>query len=585
MLEEGNTNDLMQEHEFKRSVPDDEQESYATARTINDNLMKDDLMAIASPARYREKRSKHSKKMPKKSPAENETSKPNTKDELMNILGTIRAAKHHRLSRKDIRKLARKAFAKLKMKKKDKDTTGKTTVSKSKETHGKPGQKEQVDTSKGKEGTSKEASLKADTSKSKEETSIDDSFKADTSKSKEDTSIDDSFKADTSKSKEDTSIDDSFKADTSKSKEDTSIDDSFKADTSKSKEDTSIDDSFKADTSKSKEETSKEDSFKADTSTKNTKSAKEDEQAFANMFEEQEKPKLSEFTEDISNLGDANKMSELISDDSMSTKDLGEAKKKTGTPTSSPNAAKTTAKVLKQLTHELEAKKDTKTKKSKISKKSDIPNADQTEKIKTLKTLLAKANKNKVPKKFLGQFPAGLRMIAWRELLEKKKKELGELQSAEGKEEVHKKEEKEVTPSNHPVTIDINIDPTSDKVAQVSTSDTETSAKTTDKKASKGSDEHHLASHMKYLQKHLSGVQDLRKLISRALIGHCHTTGKRILKAFVAMDRALTRAQNIATVIGKKFKVDTSKIENIVVHKEDEVVESFLKDIFSNFSN
>ena len=517
MLEEGNTNDLMQEHEFKRSVPDDEQESYATARTINDNLMKDDLMAIASPARYREKRSKHSKKMPKKSPAENETSKPNTKDELMNILGTIRAAKHHRLSRKDIRKLARKAFAKLKMKKKDKDTTGKTTVSKSKETHGKPGQKEQVDTSKGKEGTSKEASLKADTSKSKEETSIDDSFKADTSKSKE--------------------------------------------------------------------ETSKEDSFKADTSTKNTKSAKEDEQAFANMFEEQEKPKLSEFTEDISNLGDANKMSELISDDSMSTKDLGEAKKKTGTPTSSPNAAKTTAKVLKQLTHELEAKKDTKTKKSKISKKSDIPNADQTEKIKTLKTLLAKANKNKVPKKFLGQFPAGLRMIAWRELLEKKKKELGELQSAEGKEEVHKKEEKEVTPSNHPVTIDINIDPTSDKVAQVSTSDTETSAKTTDKKASKGSDEHHLASHMKYLQKHLSGVQDLRKLISRALIGHCHTTGKRILKAFVAMDRALTRAQNIATVIGKKFKVDTSKIENIVVHKEDEVVESFLKDIFSNFSN
>lgn len=423
--------------------------------------MKDDLMAVASPARYREKRSKHSRK----SGVEEQVK---TKDELMNILGAIRNAKHHKLTRKDIRELAKKAFARMKSKKKEK---GKS------------------DRSDGKRKDDKKTAEK----KSKQK-----------------------------------------------------------------------------DAAKTLVEKEK----------KTSKTAKEDEKAFSNIFDDNAgKPKASEFAEDISKLGDSVKFSQMLSDESMTkqkndfdTKLENLASKKSPTPKDSPTVKDPSQSMEQEINNALGTKETASKagKKKNNSKKSTVPELGRDEKIKTLKNLLSKANKSKVPKKFLQQFPAGLRMIAWRELLEKKKKELAELEAMQEKEQVNKKS---VDADEKPVTVDIDIDPNA-----VQPSIDATTAK------DDAEDKHHISSHVKYLQKHLSSAQDLRKLISRALIGHCKATGKRILKAFVAMDKALERAQSIATVIGKKFKVDASKIENIVVNKEDEVVESFLRDIFSNFA-
>ena len=508
--EEGNTNAVVL-HQYKRSTREDDDVINAVPNLMAENMMKDDLMAMSTPAKYREKRSKHSKKLTKKSSKRSEIDHPaNTKDELMNILGAIRTAKHHKLSRNDIRKLAKKAFARLKSKKSNAKGNGKEEKSK------------RVEPLKSVTKSSEKGEAKGETkSESKVET----------------------------------------KAEKQSKKEAVSTSDDVKA----------------KDTISSK-----------DASEKITKTAKEDEQAFSNIFDDAVKQKPSEFAEDISKLGDTAKISQMLSDESMTHKiegldssleSLGEKK---STLSDEPTAKDTTKSIEQELHKEVDTKGETagKSDSKSTSKKSNIPASGRDEKIKTLKTLLAKANKSKVPKKFLEQFPAGLRMIAWRELLEKKKKELGELEELRSKEDAAKKD-KNGEADDHPVTVNIDIDPNADKNIKATA---KLDGGKDKGKSDDSSDKHHLASHVKYLQKHLNSAQDLRKLISRALIGHCKTTGKRILKAFIAMDKALARAQNIATVIGKKFKVDAGKIETIVVNKEDEVVESFLRDIFSNFT-
>ena len=444
--------------------------------------MKDDLMAVSTPAKYREKRSKHSKKAVVKSAKRGDGVK--TKDELLNILGAIRSAKHHKLSRKDIRELAKKAFARMKHKKSDEKTKPENSTDK------KQGVKENIKTPAIK---SKEKEL--------------------------------------------------------------------------------------GESIVSAEKQSKVKSRPDSTSSEVSKVAKEDEKAFSNIFDDSSKPKTSEFAEDISKLSDTAKISQILTDDAMTGKknDFESnleglvSKKSSASIQTETNTAKQASQAIEQEISKALDSKETSTanKKDSNTKKSSIPDSGREEKITTLRNLLSKANKSKVPKKFLQQFPAGLRMIAWRELLAKKKKELAELEDLQGN-----KKSKDV--EDKPVTVNIDIDQNSD---QIGGGDTKQNAG----KDGKG-DKHHIASHVQYLQKHLSSAQDLRKLISRALIGHCKATGKRILKAFIAMDKALARAQTIATVIGKKFKVDATKIENIVVNKEDEVVESFLRDIFSNFT-
>lgn len=508
--EEGDMNSVVL-HQYKRNIREDDDVISAVPNLMTENMMKNDLMAMSTPAKYREKRSKHSKKSAKKSSKRSEIDHPtNTKDELMNILGAIRTAKHHKLSRNDIRKLAKKAFARLKSKKSNVKGSGKDEKSKKVE-------------------QPKSVTKSVDTSEAKSETKIEPKVET-------------------------------------------------KVEKQSKKETVSTNDNVKA-----------KDTINAKVaSEKITKTAKEDEQAFSNIFDDAVKQKPSEFAEDISKLGDTAKISQMISDESMTHKiegldatldSLGD--KKSTTPSDEPAATDTSKSIEQELHKEMEAKGEPSPEKlenKSTTKKSSIPASGRDEKIKTLKTLLAKANKSKVPKKFLEQFPAGLRMIAWRELLEKKKKELGELEELQSKEDIAKKD-KGGDADDHPVTVNIDIDPNADKNIKA------TAKLDGGKDKSDGSsDKHHLASHVKYLQKHLNSAQDLRKLISRALIGHCKTTGKRILKAFIAMDKALARAQNIATVIGKKFKVDASKIETIVVNKEDEVVESFLRDIFSNFT-
>ena len=509
--EEGNTNSVVL-HQYKRSTREDDDIINAVPNLMAENMMKNDLMAMSTPAKYREKRSKHSKKSTKKSSKRSEIEHPtNTKDELMNILGAIRTAKHHKLSRNDIRKLAKKAFARFKSKKTNVKGSGKEEKSKKGE------QMKSVTKGVGKSEVKGEI---------KSEPKV------------------------------------GSKVEKQSTKETVSTSDDVKA----------------KDTISTK-----------DASEGITKTAKEDEQAFSNIFDDAVKQKPSEFAEDISKLGDTAKISQMLSDESMTHKiegldsSLESMGDKKSTTSSDEQTTKDTSKSIEQELHkEMETKGETsgKSESKSTSKKSSIPASGRDEKIKTLKTLLAKANKSKVPKKFLEQFPAGLRMIAWRELLEKKKKELGELEELQSKEDISKKD-KSGDSDDHPVTVNIDIDPNADKNIKAT-------AKLDggkDKDKSNGSsDKHHVASHVKYLQKHLNSAQDLRKLISRALIGHCKTTGKRILKAFIAMDKALARAQNIATVIGKKFKVDAGKIETIVVNKEDEVVESFLRDIFSNFT-
>ena len=481
--EEGSLNKVIGERKFKRSVQEADDGVVFMPNLMTENMMQNDLMAVSTPAKFREKRSKHSKKYPEKNSKRNQILKsPNTKDELMNILGAIREAKHHKLSRNDIRKLAKKAFARMKLKKANGEPSSKTD-----------------------EKASKKSEIKPDQESNKK----------------------------------------------------------IKQKVSKS-------------ISSNKPKKTKED-------VKVSKTAKEDEKAFSNIFEDSAKPKQSEFAEDISKLGDTAKFSEMLSDEDMTKKKsdfennleatMGKA---TASTKGSQNSKDVTPSLEQEVSKVVDEKKEKvlslDQKKDENSKKSSIPDLGRDEKIKTLRSLLAKANKNKVPKKFLQEFPAGLRMIAWRELLEKKKKELGELEKLAPKDGLGKKSDKDDS-EDHPVTVNIDIDPTADKTSE-------------ELKQAKDQtpNSHHIESHVKYLQKHLSSAQDLRKLISRALIGHCKATGKRILKAFVAMDKALARAQNIATVIGKKFKVDASKIETIVVNKEDEVVESFLRDIFSNFT-
>ena len=211
------------------------------------------------------------------------------------------------------------------------------------------------------------------------------------------------------------------------------------------------------------------------------------------------------------------------------------------------------------------------------AKKTDIPNADLENKIETLKSLLENTTPNNIPEKFLKDLPAGLRVIAWKKLLEKKKDQLNELKAHE---------------KTKPVTININID--GEKTGTVDTSlttPTETrgeaskksidnlmTVKPEDNNANNNNNPDH---HVRYLQKHIKDARSLRKLIAKTLIGHCKSTGKRILEAFIAMDKALERAQTIAEIIGRKFHVDTDKIKTLVDDKEDDVVETFLKDIFT----
>ena len=212
------------------------------------------------------------------------------------------------------------------------------------------------------------------------------------------------------------------------------------------------------------------------------------------------------------------------------------------------------------------------------AKKTDIPNADLENKLETLKSLLEKTTPNNIPEKFLKDLPAGLRVIAWKKLLEKKKDQLNELKAHE---------------KTKPVTININID--GEKTGTVDTSlTTPTEAQGEASKKSIGNlmtikpednnannNNNNPDHHVRYLQKHIKDARSLRKLIAKTLIGHCKSTGKRILEAFIAMDKALERAQAIAEIIGRKFHVDTDKIKTLVDDKEDDVVETFLKDIFT----
>nr|XP_047135433.1 uncharacterized protein LOC100199667 [Hydra vulgaris] len=233
---------------------------------------------------------------------------------------------------------------------------------------------------------------------------------------------------------------------------------------------------------------------------------------------------------------------------------------------------------------------------AKFIKKSEPPEALE-EKIDSLKSVLLKANDNKVPDRFLVDLPAGLRMIAWKELIKKKKDELEKLEAMD-----RKKVSKPVT-----IDIDINQDKIDDNTVSAlfkvstesinndATKNFETSninnlstVKKQDEKQlikpdenSEEKDDNLSSRHVKYLKKHIKSARSLRKLIAKTLVGHCKSTGKRILEAFVAMDKALERAQAIAEVIGQKFHVNTDLISNLVDDKEDEVVETFLRDIFT----
>jgi len=239
------------------------------------------------------------------------------------------------------------------------------------------------------------------------------------------------------------------------------------------------------------------------------------------------------------------------------------------------------------------------------TKKSDVPdnNAEIKDKISKLKDIISKTTPDKIPEQFLPDLPSGLRMIAWKQLLEKKKKQLTELTGAF------------ISDPAKPVTININIDqPKTSSLnallakpsvsvqsgVETDTADITVDTKTGVKKAIISADKNNNtitdiaekedgklkpenvnSKHVQYLQKHIKSARSLRKLIAKTLIGHCKSTGKRILEAFIAMDKALERAQTIAEVIGKKFHVDPDKIQSLVGDKEDEVVETFLRDIFT----
>lgn len=194
------------------------------------------------------------------------------------------------------------------------------------------------------------------------------------------------------------------------------------------------------------------------------------------------------------------------------------------------------------------------------------------DKVTSIKTFLQKADPAKIPIKFLPDLPVGLRMIGWKELIEKKKKQLGELETDVGVTELT---------DVKPVTVNIDVD--QDSIEKETAA---TDAQTTDDLFSVNGDKKHdtdpiSIQHVGYLQRHIKGARALRKLIAKTLVGHCKSTGQRILDAFVAMDKALARAQTIASVIGKKFNIDPDRIDALVGDKEDQVVETFLKDIFT----
>jgi len=195
------------------------------------------------------------------------------------------------------------------------------------------------------------------------------------------------------------------------------------------------------------------------------------------------------------------------------------------------------------------------------------------DKVKSLRSFLAKADPAVIPLKFLPDLPSGLRMIGWKEMVDKKKKQLNELEATVGT--------VDDASDNKPVSLNIDVDdPLSSKTSASETGGGDLTEMTGDKKSQTETDPASLQ-HIGYLQRHIKNARSLRKLIAKTLVGHCKSTGKRIFDAFVAMDKALARAQTIATVIGKKFNIDVDRIDVLVGDKEDQVVETFLKDIFT----
>lgn len=204
------------------------------------------------------------------------------------------------------------------------------------------------------------------------------------------------------------------------------------------------------------------------------------------------------------------------------------------------------------------------------TERSTLPSGSQlVDKVKSLKEFLSKADASIIPVKFLPDLPSGLRMIGWKEMIEKKKKQLNELEATVGT--------VEDASETKPLSLNIDVeDPLTTKI-----SSSEIGGEMPDLTADKKSNDPVSLQHIGYLQRHIKGAQSLRKLIAKTLVGHCKSTGKRIFDAFVAMDKALARAQTIATVIGKKFNIDMDKIDGLVGDKEDQVIETFLKDIFT----
>ena len=200
------------------------------------------------------------------------------------------------------------------------------------------------------------------------------------------------------------------------------------------------------------------------------------------------------------------------------------------------------------------------------------------DKVKSLRSFLVKADPSIIPLKFLPDLPSGLRMIGWKEMIDKKKKQLNELEATVGTVEDTTSAES----NSKPVSLNIDVDdPLSGKTAASDSSSSSPLGDLTELTGDKKSEDPISLQHIGYLQRHIKGARSLRKLIARTLVGHCKSTGKRIFEAFVAMDKALARAQTIATVIGKKFNIDIDRIDALVGDKEDQVVETFLKDIFT----
>jgi hypothetical protein len=204
-----------------------------------------------------------------------------------------------------------------------------------------------------------------------------------------------------------------------------------------------------------------------------------------------------------------------------------------------------------------------------------------------LESMLSDANEKKVPKDFMHEMEPGLRLIVWSELVKKKEKELKKL-----KKEVA--EEKKLRKNIVPI-VNINVEKAPElprRIPSKSTKPTKHSHTAKKKHFTKKKPnvaQHHAnktmpagnTNHIKYLKKHLAGARSLRTLISRTLIKHCKTTGEKLFQAFVAMDKALGRAEAIAQDIGEKFHINYEHVEQLVAQKEDDVVESFLRDVFT----